>query len=92
MVRHGGRGGKIKESRINICNCPSGDAREYKSASPLPPPSRGPHRVQEESMNESVVIVGGGAAGPSVAAEARRRDPSLRITMVERGDFVSYAA
>ncbi|MDX9922172.1 MAG: hypothetical protein RBS58_05910 [Syntrophales bacterium] len=43
-------------------------------------------------MNESVVIVGGGAAGPSVAAEARRRDPSLRITMVERGDFVSYAA
>lgn len=48
--------------------------------------------VKGESMGATVVIVGGGAAGPSVAAEARRRDASLQITMIERGDFVSYAA
>lgn len=43
-------------------------------------------------MGKQLVIVGGGAAGPSVAAEARRRDPSLGITMIEQGAFVSYAA
>jgi len=46
----------------------------------------------EEFMSRNLVIVGGGAAGPSVAAEAKRRDPSLQVTMVERGEFVSYAA
>jgi L-2-hydroxyglutarate oxidase LhgO len=43
-------------------------------------------------MGKKLVIIGGGAAGPSVAAEANRRDPSLEITMIERGEFVSYAA
>jgi flavin-dependent dehydrogenase len=43
-------------------------------------------------MNRKLVIVGGGAGGPSAAAEAKRRDPSLQVTIVERGEFVSYAA
>ncbi|MCX7816084.1 MAG: FAD-dependent oxidoreductase [Syntrophales bacterium] len=43
-------------------------------------------------MGKQLVIIGGGAAGPSVAAEARRRDSELKITMIERGDYVSYAA
>jgi len=43
-------------------------------------------------MSKNVVIIGGGAAGPSTAAEAQRRDPSLKVTMVERGEFVSFAA
>ncbi len=43
-------------------------------------------------MGKNVVVIGGGAAGPSAAAEAKRRDPSLAITMVEQGEFVSYAA
>lgn len=43
-------------------------------------------------MGQKLVIVGGGAAGPSTAAEAKRRDPSLEVTMIEKGDFVSYAA
>jgi len=43
-------------------------------------------------MSRKLVIVGGGAGGPSAAAEAKRRDPSLEVTMVERGEFVSYAA
>jgi glycine/D-amino acid oxidase-like deaminating enzyme len=43
-------------------------------------------------MGKNVVIIGGGAAGPSTAAEAKRRDPSLQITIVEQGEFISYAA
>ncbi|MBW2630162.1 MAG: NAD(P)-binding protein [Deltaproteobacteria bacterium] len=43
-------------------------------------------------MNRRLVVVGGGAGGPSAAAEAKRRDPSLDVTMLERGEFVSYAA
>ncbi|MDD5722154.1 MAG: NAD(P)-binding protein [Syntrophales bacterium] len=43
-------------------------------------------------MNRKLVIVGGGAGGASAAAEAKRRDPSLDVTMLEGGEFVSYAA
>ena len=46
----------------------------------------------ENRMNKKLVIVGGGAGGPSAAAEAKRRTPSLDVTMLERGEFVSYAA
>ena len=47
---------------------------------------------EELVMGKNLVVVGGGAGGPSAAAEAKRRDPSLQVTMVEMGDFVSYAA
>ena len=43
-------------------------------------------------MSRNLVIVGGGAAGPSVAAEAKRKDPSLGITIIEQGEFISYAS
>lgn len=43
-------------------------------------------------MGRNLVIIGGGAAGPSVAAEAKRGDPSLDITILEQGEFVSYAS
>lgn len=43
-------------------------------------------------MARNLVIVGGGAAGPSVAAEAKRGDPSLNITILEQGEYVSYSA
>jgi glycine/D-amino acid oxidase-like deaminating enzyme len=43
-------------------------------------------------MSPHLVIIGGGAGGPSVAAEAKRRNPSLKVTMLEAGGFVSYAA
>jgi len=42
-------------------------------------------------MGRQLVIVGGGAGGPSAAAEAKRRDPSLEITILEKGPYVSYA-
>jgi glycine/D-amino acid oxidase-like deaminating enzyme len=47
---------------------------------------------KEGIMGRRVVIIGGGAAGPSTAAEAKRRDPSLGITIIESGAYVSYAS
>ena len=43
-------------------------------------------------MGKKVVIIGAGAGGASVAAEAKRRDPSLAIAMVEQCPQVSVAA
>lgn len=43
-------------------------------------------------MEKRIVVIGGGAAGPSAAAEAKRRDKTLQVTIIEKGDFVSYAA
>jgi NADPH-dependent 2,4-dienoyl-CoA reductase/sulfur reductase-like enzyme len=39
-----------------------------------------------------LVVIGGVAAGLSAAARARRLDPSLDITVLEKGDTVSYGA
>jgi len=43
-------------------------------------------------MSKNLVVVGGGAGGPSAAAEAKRRDPSMNVTILEKGEFISYAA
>ena len=43
-------------------------------------------------MGKNLVIIGGGAGGASVAAEAKRRDASLSVTMIEQGPYVSTAA
>ena len=43
-------------------------------------------------MNNNLVIAGGGAGGPSAAAEAKRANPSLQVTIIEQGKYVSYAA
>jgi NADH dehydrogenase FAD-containing subunit len=43
-------------------------------------------------MGENLVIIGGGAGGASVAAEAKRRDESITVTMLEQGAYVSTAA
>lgn len=43
-------------------------------------------------MGKNLIIVGGGAGGPSAAAEAKRKDPSFDVTILERGGFVSYAS
>ncbi len=43
-------------------------------------------------MKNRLVIVGAGAGGASVAAEAKRRNPALSILMVEKAGNVSTAA
>jgi NADH dehydrogenase FAD-containing subunit len=43
-------------------------------------------------MGTQVVIIGAGAGGASAAAEAKRRDPSLAITMIEARPQVSVSA
>ena len=43
-------------------------------------------------MGKNLVIVGGGAGGASTAAEAKRNDSSLNVTILQEGKFVSYAS
>lgn len=38
-----------------------------------------------------IVVIGGVATGPKAAARARRCDPKAEITIIEKGDFLSYA-
>src|SRR5215813_8073110 len=40
----------------------------------------------------ALVVIGGVAAGMSAAARARRVDPRLEITVLEKGPVVSYGA
>ena len=39
-----------------------------------------------------VVIIGGSAAGPTAASNARRKAPEANIMMLEKGDFVSVGS
>ena len=39
-----------------------------------------------------IVVLGGSAAGPSAASRAGRLAAGARITIYEKGDFVSYGA
>jgi NADH dehydrogenase FAD-containing subunit len=47
---------------------------------------------KESNMGKRVVIIGAGAGGASVAAEARRGDSSLEIILIEQRSQVSVAA
>ena len=38
-----------------------------------------------------VIVIGGVAAGPKVASKICRNDPSADVTVVEKGEFLSYA-
>lgn len=42
-------------------------------------------------MARRIVVIGGVAAGPKAAARARRRDPEAEITLIEKGELLSYA-
>jgi len=41
-------------------------------------------------MSEHVVIIGAVAAGPKAACRYKRLNPSGRVTMIDRGDVISY--
>ena len=41
---------------------------------------------------KKIVVIGGVAVGLKAASKARRNDPEAQITVVERGEIVSYGA
>ncbi len=43
-------------------------------------------------MGKHLVIVGGGAGGSSTAAEAKRNNPALNVTVLQMGKFAAYAS
>ena len=43
-------------------------------------------------MGNKLVVVGGGAGGPSAAAKAKRVNPDLNVTMLECGEHVSFSS
>ncbi|MGM0606779.1 MAG: FAD-dependent oxidoreductase [Candidatus Muiribacteriota bacterium] len=43
-------------------------------------------------MSYEVIVIGGNAAGLSAAMEAKRQNPSFKITVFEKGEFISYGA
>ncbi|MGB6838652.1 MAG: NAD(P)-binding protein, partial [Dehalococcoidia bacterium] len=45
--------------------------------------------AEAESASD-LVVIGGGAGGMTAASRARRRQPDWRITVFERGDYVSF--
>ena len=42
-------------------------------------------------MAKNVVIIGGVAGGASAATRLRRLDEQAQITIIERGEYISYA-
>jgi len=42
-------------------------------------------------MSKKVVIIGGVAAGPKVAAKLKRLEPEAEVVILEKGKFLSYA-
>jgi NADH dehydrogenase FAD-containing subunit len=43
-------------------------------------------------MTGKLIVIGGGAGGPSAAAKAKRTNPKLDVTIVQKGEHVSFAA
>jgi protoporphyrinogen oxidase len=43
-------------------------------------------------MQKKLLVIGGGAGGPSAAAKAKRVRPELEVTMLEAGEQVSFTA
>jgi flavin-dependent dehydrogenase len=43
-------------------------------------------------MPKKLVVVGGGAGGPSAAAKAKRVDPELEVIILEGGEHVSFSS
>ncbi|GBC71162.1 NADH oxidase [Candidatus Calditenuaceae archaeon HR02] len=42
-------------------------------------------------MSSRVIVIGGGAAGASAAARARRMDPEAEVTLIERTGMITHA-
>ena len=47
--------------------------------------------MDKTSEQQRIVVIGGVACGPKVAARARRLDANAEITIIEQGSALSYA-
>ena len=43
-------------------------------------------------MSKKLIVIGGGAAGASAAAKASRMAPDMEITIIQKGEHVSFAS
>jgi flavin-dependent dehydrogenase len=43
-------------------------------------------------MKNRLIVIGGGAGGPSAAAKAKRVNPDLEVIILEGGEHVSFSA
>ena len=48
--------------------------------------------IKATAATQRLVVIGGDAAGMTAASQTRRAAPHMRITVFEKGAFVSYAA
>ena len=48
--------------------------------------------MNTDDRARNIVVIGGVAAGMKSAAKVRRGDPKAKITVIERGEIVSYGA
>jgi NADPH-dependent 2,4-dienoyl-CoA reductase/sulfur reductase-like enzyme/rhodanese-related sulfurtransferase/nitrogen-specific signal transduction histidine kinase len=72
--------GGVKALLVLPCSPPRADGREAGSA------ARSARRISQR-----VVVVGGVSAGAKAAARIARLDPDAEVTVVEKGQFLSYA-
>jgi L-2-hydroxyglutarate oxidase LhgO len=40
-------------------------------------------------MIRNLVIIGGGTSGPTTAAEVKRSDPEINITVIESSEYIA---
>jgi NADPH-dependent 2,4-dienoyl-CoA reductase/sulfur reductase-like enzyme/rhodanese-related sulfurtransferase len=64
---------------------------EFRVELPLMPEDERAAAAKADRDRMKVLIVGGVAAGPKVAAKVIRLKPETEVTILERGDFLSYA-
>jgi len=48
--------------------------------------------MENKTVAQNIVVIGGVAAGLKAAAKVRRDDPHAKITVIERGEIISYGA
>ncbi len=73
--------------RLVFQECGMGRAAAYDLNSKI----RNIHKTGGTMAKERIVIIGGVAAGPKTAARVKRLNPDAEITIIEKGEYISYA-
>ncbi len=81
---------RVHQGKLSLKSGP-GEGTRVDFELPLRPAPRADEKKEEEEPSLRIVVIGGVAAGPKAAAKARRMDHQASITIVERGEFLSYS-